>query len=116
MFCSSFFSEHEESDARQALEREKAAILANRSLIASEKERMLEEVKRRAAALEKEATEARELEERIAAMQSKLLSGSGGAAGDGDVDFVNRTDTQKKELEARRQEIAIQKVTTVIAF
>ena len=74
---------------------------------------MLEEVKRRAAALEKEANEARELEERITAMQSKLLSGS---SDHGDIDFVNRTDTQKKELEARKQEIALQKVCSLNFF
>ncbi|CAG0912810.1 unnamed protein product [Notodromas monacha] len=97
--------EEQEEEEKERLEAQKAAILADTSLIASEKEKMLEEVKRRAAELEAETEERKELEQRIAAIQSKLLSG-----GEETADILGRTDSQQRQLDAKRQEIADQKV------
>ncbi|KAJ8299623.1 hypothetical protein KUTeg_023683 [Tegillarca granosa] len=84
------------------LEREKAAILNDQSLIAGEKEKLLSEVQDREAKLSKEKEAKEALANKIKAMESKLLMGG--------KNIIDHTNEQQRALEQRRKEIADQKL------
>lgn len=86
---------------QQTLEQEREAILNNQNLIAEEKEKLLTEMNKKHELLNREQEARDKLEQKIKAMESKLLSGG--------KNIIDHTNEQQRELELRRQEIAEQK-------
>ncbi|XP_059489445.1 kinesin-like protein KIF3B isoform X2 [Neocloeon triangulifer] len=74
---------------------------ANEYLVSEEKEKLLQEVKSKEEALEKEKAQKGHLEEKIKELESKLLCGG--------KNIIDHTNEQQKALEMQRQEIAEQK-------
>ncbi|XP_064477391.1 kinesin-like protein KIF3B [Ornithodoros turicata] len=86
---------------QRKLEEEKNAILNDHSLIAEEKERLLNEVQKRQEQLSQEQEATDKLAQKVTSLESKLLSGG--------KNIVDHTNEQQRALEQRRQEIAEQK-------
>lgn len=86
-----------EQEQMTKLEEEKRAILNNQSLIAEEKEHLLGELQEKEEKLAKEKEQRDLLENKIKAMESKLLMGG--------KNIVDHTNEQQRALEQRRQEI-----------
>ncbi|XP_038053158.1 kinesin-II 95 kDa subunit-like [Patiria miniata] len=84
--------------AQEKLEAEKEAIMANKSMIAEEKEKFLHELQDRQGLLKKQQEARDALESKIKAMESKLLVGG--------KSIIDHTDEQQKQLEHRRLELA----------
>lgn len=93
----------EDQEAVARLEAERAAILANGNMINEQKQLLLGELDRRQSALQQQRQAQQQLEAKIRAMESKLLSGQ---------DFVSQTSEQQRELERKQQELAEQKVSS----
>ncbi|XP_045175367.2 kinesin-II 95 kDa subunit-like [Mercenaria mercenaria] len=81
------------------LEQEKESIMNNKSMIQTEKDRILNEIKEKEGRMKKEKENRDQLESKIKAMESKLLMGN----------IVDHTNQQQRALEQRRKEIAQQK-------
>jgi kinesin family protein 3/17 len=92
-------------EQRAVLEKEKESILLNQSLIAEEREKLLEEVKLKNVEIVRKMEEQRTLRDRINQMESKLLSGG--------TNIVDHTNEQQVALEIKKQEIAQQKVPII---
>ncbi|CAL1529612.1 unnamed protein product [Lymnaea stagnalis] len=82
------------------LDQEKEAILGNQSLIAEEKEKLLNELTEKENRLQQEKEQRDVLATKIKAMESKLLVGG--------KTIVDHTNEQQRALEQRRREIAEQ--------
>ncbi|XP_071795698.1 kinesin-II 95 kDa subunit-like [Asterias amurensis] len=97
--------EGEEEDEEEAykkaqlnLEAEKEAIMANKSMIAEEKTKFLQELQHRQEQLKKQQEARDALEAKIRAMESKLLVGG--------KSIMDHTEEQDRQLEQRRLELA----------
>ncbi|KAJ8412306.1 hypothetical protein AAFF_G00145730 [Aldrovandia affinis] len=88
-------------EQQEQVERERRAIMEDRSLVAEEKQRLLGEKARRLEDLEREQAAGEMLAAKVRAMESKLLVGG--------KNIVDHTNEQQKILEQKRQEIAEQK-------
>ncbi|KAF0301417.1 Kinesin-like protein KIF3B [Amphibalanus amphitrite] len=86
---------------REQLERERAAIVGDQSIIAEDKERLLREMREKEQQLEQERLAREQLASRIQDMESKLLSGG--------KNIADRTNKQQRQLELSRQKIIEQK-------
>ncbi|XP_037070963.1 kinesin-like protein KIF3B [Pollicipes pollicipes] len=86
---------------RSQMEQERQAIVGDQSLIAEDKERLLEEMRKKEEQLERERRAQEDLATRIKDMESKLLSGG--------KNIADRTNKQQRQLELSRQKIAEQK-------
>ncbi|XP_022094991.1 kinesin-II 95 kDa subunit-like isoform X2 [Acanthaster planci] len=84
--------------AQAKLDAEKEAIVANKTMIAEEKEKFLQELQHRQGLLKKQQDARDALESKIKAMESKLLVGG--------KSIIDHTDEQERELEQRRLELA----------
>ncbi|KAK3101800.1 hypothetical protein FSP39_006442, partial [Pinctada imbricata] len=89
-------------EQQNKLEEKKRAILNDQSLIAEDKNKLLNEVQDREEKLKREREAKEALANKIKAMESKLLMGG--------KNIVDHTNEQQRALEQRRQEIAEQKV------
>lgn len=89
------------NEQQRRLEEEKQAIIANTSIIAEEKRRILADLGERAEQLEREREAQIAVAAKIRAMQSKLLSGDG--------NLLDQTREQQRLLEQRRRQLAEQK-------
>eukprot|EP00095_Tigriopus_kingsejongensis_P004116 snap_masked-scaffold122_size333723-processed-gene-1.7 protein:Tk04116 transcript:snap_masked-scaffold122_size333723-processed-gene-1.7-mRNA-1 annotation:"hypothetical protein LOTGIDRAFT_226662" len=85
---------------QQKLADERDLLESDTSLLTSEKERLLNELKAKDEALNRERREQEMMKAKIKAMESKLLSGTGGG------NMVEHTNEQKKVLEKRKADIA----------
>ena len=100
----------------QQLEQEKADILNNRSLIAEEKDQLLQALQNKQTELNSKKQEQEKLMARVAALESKLLTGvsfagapssaSSGSSASGASTFEDVTKEQHLVIEQRRFEIA----------
>lgn len=101
--------ETEDTSLREAAERlatEKQLLESDTSLLAEERERLMKEMRRKEALLAKERSEKEKLAQKIAAMESKLLTGRGGGADGAAHNIVDHTNEQQRALEQRRAEVA----------
>jgi len=78
----------------------------NELVVSDEKVKLLQEVKEKEEALEKEKAQKGHLEDKIKELESKLLCGG--------KTIIDHTNEQQKALESQRQEIAEQKVFSQI--
>ncbi|EEC13098.1 kinesin, putative [Ixodes scapularis] len=101
-----FDEELSSASLAHTLEEERAAIMNDHSLIAEEKAKLLGEVQKRQEQLLREQEAADKLSLKVRAMESKLLSGG--------KNIVDHTNEQQRALEQRRQEIAEQKVRSLL--
>nr|XP_061801997.1 kinesin-like protein KIF3B [Nerophis lumbriciformis] len=88
-------------EQQEILEREKKAIMEDRSLVAEEKVQLLKETEKKMADLKREQKEGELLAIKIKAMESKLLVGG--------KNIVDHTNEQQRMLALKRKEIAEQK-------
>ncbi|XP_064600484.1 kinesin-like protein KIF3B isoform X2 [Liolophura sinensis] len=88
-------------EQEEKLEEEKRAILSNKTMIAEEKQRYLQELQFKEEKLQKEQHARDAMASKIKAMESKLLMGG--------KNIVDHTNEQQRALDMRRQEIAEQK-------
>ncbi|TRY66924.1 hypothetical protein TCAL_08038 [Tigriopus californicus] len=91
----------EDLDLQQKLVDERDLLETDTSLLTTEKERLMCELKAKEAALSKERQEQEQMKAKIRAMESKLLTGTGVGG-----NMVEHTNEQKKILEKRRVDIA----------
>uniref|UniRef100_A0A0R3RYN0 Kinesin motor domain-containing protein n=1 Tax=Elaeophora elaphi TaxID=1147741 RepID=A0A0R3RYN0_9BILA len=94
-------SEEYLNEQQRRLEDERQTIIANSSIIAEEKRKILADLEERAEQLEREREAQIAVAAKIRAMQSKLLSGDGS--------LLDKTREQQKLLEQRRRQLAEQK-------
>ncbi|XP_068190317.1 kinesin-like protein KIF3B isoform X2 [Antennarius striatus] len=87
-------------EEQEKLERERKAIMEDRSLVAEEKVRLLREKEKKMEDLKREREVGEMLAEKVKEMESRLLVGG--------KNIVDHTNEQQKMLEQRRQEIAEQ--------
>lgn len=88
-------------EQQEKLERERRAIMEDHSLVAEEKQRLLQEKEHKMDHLQREKEAAELIAEKIRVMESKLLVGG--------KNIVDHTNEQQRMLELKRQEIAEQK-------
>ena len=93
-------AETEEMEARLSVERD--LLSTDTTMLAAERERLAREASAKEEALAAQRREQEALKAKIKAMESKLLTGDGRAAGS----MVERTNEQQKMLEARKAEVA----------
>ncbi|KAI0207462.1 Kinesin-like protein KIF3B [Lamellibrachia satsuma] len=96
-------AEEFEQQEKAKLEREKEAVMNDKTMIAEEKEKLLKDMAAKEEKLNKEKEAKDMLAKKIAAMESKLLCGG--------KNIIDHTNEQQKALELRRHEIAEQKRT-----
>lgn len=97
-------SDSDALESRLAIERE--LVENDTSLIGAEKEKLLTELTNKEAALKKERAEQEALRQRLQAMESKLLSGTGVVViNQSGGNMVEHTNEQQKMLEKRRNEV-----------
>ncbi len=95
-------ADDEEISLKETAERlatEKELLENDTSMLAEEKNKILEEMRRKEAMLSRERAEKEKLAAKIAAMESKLLTGDGKT-------IVDHTNEQQRALEQRRAEVA----------
>ena len=100
-------AEEEDNSLREAAEKlatEKQLLESDTSLLAEEKDKLLKEMRRKEALLARERQEKEKLAQKIAAMESKLLTGVIGGRGANNI--VDHTNEQQRALEQRRAEVA----------
>ena len=104
-------SEFEEEDSSikekvAKLATEKELLESDTTMIAEEKNRLLDEMRRKEAMLAREKAEKEKMVAKIAAMESKLLTG-------GEKTIVDHTNEQQRALEQRRAEVAARRKTEI---
>ncbi|XP_046857510.1 kinesin-II 95 kDa subunit-like [Xenia sp. Carnegie-2017] len=87
--------------AQSELEMEKKALLENQSMMAEEKEKLMNKIQTKSQQLKKRQKEQEALNAKIKMMESKLLVGG--------KSIVDKTSEQERALELRRKELAEQK-------
>merc|ERR1719278_1412291 len=106
-----FESEYEEEESSikekvAKLATEKELLENDTTMIADEKNRLLDEMRRKEAMLAREKAEKEKMVAKIAAMESKLLTG-------GEKTIVDHTNEQQRALEQRRAEVAARRKTEI---
>jgi len=86
---------------------EKELLESDTSMLAEEKEKLLQEVRRKEAMLVREKAEKEKMAAKINAMESKLLTGGGGKT------IVDHTNELQRALEQRKAEVAERKKTEI---
>jgi len=92
-------------EVAEKLATEKELLESDTSLLAEEKEKLLQEVRRKEAMLARERAEKEKMATKIAAMESKLLTGG--------KTIVDHTNEQQRALEQRRAEVAARRKTEI---
>ncbi|XP_028399577.1 kinesin-II 95 kDa subunit-like [Dendronephthya gigantea] len=87
--------------AQNQLEEEKKALLENHSLMAEEREKLMNQIQKKSEQLKKRQDEQAALNAKIKMMESKLLVGG--------KSIVDKTSEQERALEERRRELAEQR-------
>jgi len=101
--------EEEESSIKEKVAKlatEKELLENDTTMIADEKNRLLDEMRRKEAMLAREKAEKEKMVAKIAAMESKLLTG-------GEKTIVDHTNEQQRALEQRRAEVAARRKTEI---
>ncbi|XP_064634022.1 kinesin-II 95 kDa subunit-like [Lineus longissimus] len=88
-------------EQQEKLDQEKMAIMNNQTMIAEERDKIMQDLKHQEQRLNKEREMKEQLANKIKAMESKLLCGG--------KNIVDHTNEQQRALEQRRHEIAEQK-------
>ena len=101
--------EEEDSSIKEKVAKlatEKELLESDTTMIAEEKNRLLDEMRRKEAMLAREKAEKEKMVAKIAAMESKLLTG-------GEKTIVDHTNEQQRALEQRRAEVAARRKTEI---